>query len=88
MSRVLRSLRNWSLVVVAAPSVPAPLQENQAEREEVWVVSLLGAEPYALEVWLAASADPAVPRLAVLVAPSLSSLVQIHLGRALTEALI
>ena len=49
------------------------------------VVSLLGAEPYALEVWLAASTDPAVPRLAVLVAPPLSPQVQIHLVRALTE---
>ena len=88
LSLVLRSLRNWSLVMVAAPSVPAPLQDNQAEREEVQLVSLLGAEPYALEVWLAASADPAVPRLAVLVDPSLSPLVQIHLERALTEALI
>ena len=48
-------------------------------------MSLLGSEPYALEAWIAASTDPAVPRLAVLVAPSQSPQVQIHLGRALTE---
>ena len=69
LSLVLRSLRGWSPVMVAAPSFPAPVQVSHAEREEVRVVSLLGAEPYALEIWLAASVDPAVPRLAVRVAP-------------------
>ena len=46
---------------------------------------LLGAEDYAVEIWLAASMDPAVPRLAVLVPPHRSSLVKVHLQRALTE---
>ena len=48
-------------------------------------MSLLGAEDYAIEVWLAASVDPAVPRLAALVSAHLSSLVCVHLQRALTE---
>ena len=85
LSLVLRTLRSWSLVAVAAHGVRAPRQDSQIEPEEVRVVSLLGAEPYALEVSLAASTDPAVPRLAVLVATPLSPQVQIHLGRALTE---
>ena len=48
-------------------------------------MSLLGAEDFAIEVSLAASVDPAVPRLAVLVPPYLSSLVKVRLQRALTE---
>ena len=52
------------------------------------VVSLLGAQPYAIETWLAASLDPAVPRLAVLVPPGLASLTQVLLGRALTPTVI
>ena len=70
---------------MAAPGVPAPRQDGQIGLEEVRVVSLLGSEPYALEVWIAASTEPAVPHLAVLVAPPLSPQVQIHLGRTLTE---
>ena len=46
---------------------------------------LPGAEDYATEIWLAASTDPAVPRLAVLVPPHMPSLVKVHLQRALTE---
>ena len=54
-----------------------PILVSQASRgrEEVRVVCLLGAEGYAVEIWLAASTDPAVPRLAVLAPPHLSSLV-------------
>ena len=70
---------------MAAPGVPAPRQDGQIGPEEVRVVSLLGSEPYALKVWIPASTEPAVPRLAVLVAPPLSPQVQIHLGRTLTE---
>ena len=42
----------------------------------------------ALEIWLAASVDVAVPRLAVLASPLVASLVIVHLGRALTEVRI
>ena len=84
LNLVLRSLRDWSLVQVAASVYPAPAQQGPKPRGEIHVVSLLGAESYALEVWLAASIDPAFPRLAVLVAPPLPSLVLALLGRALT----
>ena len=52
------------------------------------MVSLIGAQPYAIETWLAASLDPAVPRLAVLVPLSLASLTQVLLGRSLTLTVI
>ena len=85
---VLRSVRDWFLVLVAVPSLPIPRQAPSERREEVRIISLLGAEAYALEVWLAASVDPAVPRLAVLASPLVASLVIVHLGRALTEVRI
>ena len=88
LSLVLRSVRDWFLVLVAVPSLPIPRQAPSGRREEVRIISLLGAEAYALEVWLAASVDPAGPRLAVLASPLVASLVVVHLGRALTEVRI
>ena len=85
---VLRSLHDWFLVLVAVPCLPIPRQAPSGQREEVRIVSLLGAEAYALEIWLAASVDPAVPRLAVLASPLAASLVTVHLGQALTEVRI
>ena len=43
---ILRTLREWVLVLVA--SLPLPLQPQTGARAEVLVVSLLGAEPYAI----------------------------------------
>ena len=85
---VLRSLVDWRLFAVSAPGFGIPRQQSLEGREEVRVVSLLGAQDYAAEIWLAASTDPTVPRLAVLAPPHLSPLVQVHLRRALTEVCV
>ena len=72
------------LVLVAVPRLPIPRQaplrtaRGGPNRQP-------GAEACALGLWLAASVDPAVPRLAVLASPLVASLVTVHLGRALTE---
>ena len=71
--------------MVSAPCCTILRQLALGSREEVRVVSLLGSEDYAAEIWLAASTDPTVPPLAVLTPPHLSSLVQVHLQRALTK---
>ena len=65
----LRSLSNWMLPLIAAPGRPIPRQSASKGREEVTLVSLLGAEGFLVEISLAASVDPAVPRLTVLVPP-------------------
>ena len=44
---VRRSLRGWFLVLVAVPRLPIPKQAPSGQREEVRIVSLLGAEAYA-----------------------------------------
>ena len=44
---VRRSLRGWFLVLVAFPCLPIPKQAPSGQREEVRIVSLLGAEAYA-----------------------------------------
>ena len=88
LNLVLRAIRDWTLVLVAASGLPLPVQLQPVARPEVLVVSLLGAQPYAIEIWLAASLDPTVPRLAVLVPPGLASLTQVLLGRALTPTAV
>ena len=88
LNLVLRAIRDWTLVLVAASGLPLPVQLPTDARPEVLVVSLLGAQPYAIKTWLAASLDPAVPRLAVLVPPSHASLTRVLLGRALTLTVI
>ena len=84
LNLVLRAIRDWTLVLVAASGLPLPVQLPTDARPEVLVVSLLGAQPYAIETWLAASLDPDVPRVAVLVPPSHASHTQVLLGCALT----
>ena len=84
LSLVLRSQRGWLLVLVAGPGLPLPRQRPSTGTSETLVVCLLGAEAYGIGVWLAAAADPAIPRMAVLVDPSLASHVCAHLRRAMT----
>ena len=60
------------------------MQLPSGARPDVLVVSQLGAQRYATKTRLAASLDPTVPCLAVLVPPAQASLVQVLLGRALT----
>ena len=70
----------------AGPGLPLPSQPQTGTRAEVLVVSLLGAEPYAIQTWLLASLDPSIPRLAVLVPHAHAPLVVVELGRALTRS--
>jgi hypothetical protein len=88
LALVLRSLTRWVLAVVAEASLPMPLQPWSSAPPEVLVVCLLGSQEYAVETWLSATQDPAIPRLAVLTTPRLSALVCVLLGRALTTTMM